>query len=59
MKTSKIMELTACEMEAISGGFEPDPPRAHPLRRLIRILLFLILGPRDRAPGGGDGVPRS
>jgi len=59
MKTSKIVELTTCEMEAISGGLEPGPRQGHPLRRLIRLILFLILGPRDRAPDGGGGVPRS
>jgi hypothetical protein len=51
MKTAEVTELTASEMEAISGGIVQNGSRKPKLGKLIIFLLLLLLKKhRESAP---------
>jgi hypothetical protein len=52
MKTAELTELTACEMETVSGGNLQNGTRKPKLGKLILFLLLLLLHKkhRDSAP---------
>ena len=56
MKTPELSELTAAQMETISGGVQRAPVRRGGGGLIVLLLLLLLLG-RRRATGGGMGEP--
>jgi hypothetical protein len=50
MKTAELTELTASEMETVSGGFIQNGTRKPKLRKLIFLLLLLLKKHGDSAP---------
>jgi hypothetical protein len=51
MKTAELTELTASEMETVSGGFIQNGNSRHKLGKVIVfLLLLLLLKKKHRAP---------
>jgi hypothetical protein len=50
MKTAELTELTASEMETVSGGVLQNCTRKPKLRKLLFLLLLLLKKHRDSAP---------